>query len=210
MGATDSKLAFRNAAVRLVEEKDIPSNEEENESFWDQIWNLPENASDVFSLLPGADVRSLLKSNPGNAETLIRKVRSTCNDERAFILLLFLLKGCRCFIRYRWNLRTSLERWRCKANAQCHPSSHTTSPLCLWNARSILWKQDILGIQKLWQQEPDLAEQRRIYVFGWKIAAYSELSLIRSWTDLASGSVRSWKKNSFYHLVSFIELKGCN
>lgn len=68
MGAADSKLAFRQSVFRLFNDRHIPMSEE---VYWNQFWQLPESADDIFSLLPGADIRKIRDEAPENFKTLL-------------------------------------------------------------------------------------------------------------------------------------------
>ncbi|KAI8642448.1 high-temperature-induced dauer-formation protein-domain-containing protein [Parasitella parasitica] len=70
MGAADSKLAFRRSVFRLYEEPTIPASENE---YWEQFWNLPESADDIFSLIGANDIRRTRDMARKNFETLIDK-----------------------------------------------------------------------------------------------------------------------------------------
>ncbi|BFZ59977.1 hypothetical protein YB2330_000999 [Saitoella coloradoensis] len=67
MGASDSKLAFRRGVFRLYEERNIPAGDE----YWTQFWQLPETASDVFTLFSTADLRRVRDTAPENLDNLI-------------------------------------------------------------------------------------------------------------------------------------------
>ncbi|ODQ54107.1 hypothetical protein SAICODRAFT_6402 [Saitoella complicata NRRL Y-17804] len=67
MGASDSKLAFRRGVFRLYEERNIPADDE----YWTQFWQLPETASDVFTLFSTADLRRVRDTAPENLDNLI-------------------------------------------------------------------------------------------------------------------------------------------
>ena len=80
MGASESKLTFKEDVFRLAREDNIPAESE----WWSQFYSLPESADDVFALWSPNDVRNLTlntaaeKPAPGtqvppkkNLETLI-------------------------------------------------------------------------------------------------------------------------------------------
>ncbi|KAF9147351.1 hypothetical protein BG015_011030 [Linnemannia schmuckeri] len=73
MGAADSKLAFKKGVFRLFEERNIPSNANE---YWEQFWNLPESADDVFLLVGSQDIRRVRDEARENLECLIEKILS--------------------------------------------------------------------------------------------------------------------------------------
>lgn len=86
MGASDSKLVFKQGIFRLSEQKDIPA----DDRYWTgvsiacspqtwkclrkghlQFWELPESAEDVFSLFSFSDIRRTRDNSLPNLETLI-------------------------------------------------------------------------------------------------------------------------------------------
>ncbi|KAF2744920.1 hypothetical protein M011DRAFT_469950 [Sporormia fimetaria CBS 119925] len=72
MGASDSKLSFKQGIFRLSEPKQIPA----DDAYWTGYWELPESSEDVFSLFSAADIRRTRDSNLANLETLILAVSS--------------------------------------------------------------------------------------------------------------------------------------
>ncbi|KAL1851259.1 hypothetical protein Plec18170_006584 [Paecilomyces lecythidis] len=72
MGASESKLVFKQGIFRLSEEKDIPA----DDPYWARFWELPESTEDVFSLFTPADIRRTRDSALSNLETLILAVTS--------------------------------------------------------------------------------------------------------------------------------------
>ncbi|CAN6603905.1 hypothetical protein TRVA0_002S03356 [Trichomonascus vanleenenianus] len=72
MGATDSKLQFKNHIFRLFEEGDIPR----RDSYWNKFWEQPESANDIFTLFTASDIRSARDAHVENLETLIIAVAS--------------------------------------------------------------------------------------------------------------------------------------
>ena len=72
MGASDSKLTFKQGIFRLSEPKQIPADDE----YWTGFWELPESTEDVFSLFSPADIRRTRDNNLANLETLILAVTS--------------------------------------------------------------------------------------------------------------------------------------
>ncbi|KAJ9290098.1 hypothetical protein DTO021C3_2456 [Paecilomyces variotii] len=72
MGASESKLVFKQGIFRLSEEKDIPA----DDPYWTRFWELPESTEDVFSLFTPADIRRTRDSALSNLETLILAVTS--------------------------------------------------------------------------------------------------------------------------------------
>ncbi|MCJ1365914.1 hypothetical protein MMC16_005039 [Acarospora aff. strigata] len=77
MGASDSKLVFKQGIFRLSEEKDIPA----DDPYWTGFWELPESTEDVFSLFSPVDIRRTRDTSLTNLETLILALTS-----RLFIL----------------------------------------------------------------------------------------------------------------------------
>ncbi|KAF2269453.1 hypothetical protein CC78DRAFT_557874 [Lojkania enalia] len=72
MGASDSKLTFKQGIFRLSEPKQIPP----DDAYWTGFWELPESTEDVFSLFSPADIRRTRDNNLANLETLILAVTS--------------------------------------------------------------------------------------------------------------------------------------
>lgn len=72
MGASDSKLSFKQGIFRLSEPKVIPA----DDAYWTGFWELPESAEDIFSLFSSADIRRTRDNNLANLETLILAVTS--------------------------------------------------------------------------------------------------------------------------------------
>ncbi|MCJ1237120.1 hypothetical protein MMC14_005104 [Varicellaria rhodocarpa] len=77
MGASDSKLVFKQGIFKLSEPKTIPA----DDPYWTGFWELPESAEDVFSLFSSVDIRRTRDTSLANLETLILAVTS-----RLFIL----------------------------------------------------------------------------------------------------------------------------
>ena len=97
MGASDSKLVFKQGIFRLSEDKIIPA----DDPYWAsvgfvavarnpksstdqdtiQIWELPESTEDIFSLFSPNDIRRTRDTALENLETLILAITS-----RLFIL----------------------------------------------------------------------------------------------------------------------------
>lgn len=71
MGQTESKQAFRTEIFRLSTVESIPDSDL---LFWAKLWQVPENASDIFTLLGENDVRLALQAYPGNVATLTKVV----------------------------------------------------------------------------------------------------------------------------------------
>ncbi|ORX93518.1 high-temperature-induced dauer-formation protein-domain-containing protein [Clohesyomyces aquaticus] len=72
MGASDSKLTFKQGIFRLSEPKQIPA----DDPYWTGFWELPESAEDIFSLFSPADIRRTRDNNLPNLETLVLAVAS--------------------------------------------------------------------------------------------------------------------------------------
>ncbi|KAF2497069.1 hypothetical protein BU16DRAFT_538188 [Lophium mytilinum] len=72
MGASDSKLVFKQGIFRLSEQKGIRA----DDPYWTGFWELPESAEDVFSLFSPADIRRTRDNHLENLETLILAVTS--------------------------------------------------------------------------------------------------------------------------------------
>lgn len=100
MGNTDTKLAFRKAVVQLTTKKTVcdalnhcyfqlftelsmafictlilQALEAGDDAFWAQFWTDPNvTVSDIFTLIPATEIRSLRDENPSNLATLLYKV----------------------------------------------------------------------------------------------------------------------------------------
>ncbi|KAL4883047.1 high-temperature-induced dauer-formation protein-domain-containing protein [Aspergillus karnatakaensis] len=72
MGASESKLVFKQGIFRLSEEKEIPADDQ----YWARFWELPESTEDVFSLFTPADIRRTRDHALGNFETLLLSITS--------------------------------------------------------------------------------------------------------------------------------------
>ncbi|KAF3396112.1 Ubp5-interacting protein [Penicillium rolfsii] len=72
MGASESKLVFKQGIFRLSEEKEIPA----DDPYWTRFWELPESTEDVFSLFTPADIRRTRDHALSNFETLLLSVSS--------------------------------------------------------------------------------------------------------------------------------------
>ncbi|KAF2403075.1 hypothetical protein EJ06DRAFT_573387 [Trichodelitschia bisporula] len=72
MGASDSKLVFKQGIFKLSEQKAIPADDQ----YWTGFWQLPESAEDVFTLFSPTDIRRTRDSALENLETLILAVTS--------------------------------------------------------------------------------------------------------------------------------------
>ncbi|KAK6580902.1 hypothetical protein PZA11_006390 [Diplocarpon coronariae] len=77
MGASDSKLVFKQGIFRLSEDKVIPA----DDPYWASFWELPESTEDVFSLFSPIDIRRTRDTALENLETLVLAITS-----RLFIL----------------------------------------------------------------------------------------------------------------------------
>ncbi|KAK2603471.1 hypothetical protein QQS21_004331 [Conoideocrella luteorostrata] len=77
MGASDSKIVFKQGIFKLSEERHIPA----NDPYWTSFWELPESSEDVFSLFSPNDIRRTRDQALENIETLILALTS-----RLFIL----------------------------------------------------------------------------------------------------------------------------
>ncbi|EHY55180.1 Ubp5-interacting protein [Exophiala dermatitidis] len=75
MGASESKLVFKQGIFRLSEERNIPA----SDPYWTGFWELPESVEDVFSLFTHADIRRTRDAALENLETLILAVTSRLN-----------------------------------------------------------------------------------------------------------------------------------
>ncbi|XP_072044277.1 protein HID1-like isoform X2 [Amphiura filiformis] len=72
MGGSDSKLNFRKAVVQLTT-KTQPV-EAGDDAFWDQFWaDTVTSVTDVFALIPAAEIRALREESPSNLATLCYK-----------------------------------------------------------------------------------------------------------------------------------------
>ncbi|KAI2727865.1 hypothetical protein DTO012A7_6061 [Penicillium roqueforti] len=72
MGASESKLVFKQGIFRLSEEQEIPA----DDPYWTRFWELPESTEDVFSLFTPADIRRTRDHALPNFKTLILAVAS--------------------------------------------------------------------------------------------------------------------------------------
>ncbi|KAL3458554.1 high-temperature-induced dauer-formation protein-domain-containing protein [Aspergillus heterothallicus] len=72
MGASESKLVFKQGIFRLSEEKEIPA----DDPYWTRFWELPESTEDVFSLFTPADIRRTRDQALPNFETLLLSITS--------------------------------------------------------------------------------------------------------------------------------------
>ncbi|KAI9789502.1 MAG: hypothetical protein M1835_001624 [Candelina submexicana] len=72
MGASDSKLVFKQGIFRLSEDKSISA----NDPYWRGFWELPESTEDVFSLFSPVDIRRTRDTSFTNLETLLLAVTS--------------------------------------------------------------------------------------------------------------------------------------
>ncbi|XP_068633146.1 protein HID1 [Battus philenor] len=89
MGNADTKLNFRKAVVQLTS-KTQPI-DASDDGFWDQFWaECITNVQDVYTLVPGAEIRALREESPNNLATLVYKavekmvktVDSSCRTQR--------------------------------------------------------------------------------------------------------------------------------
>ncbi|KAL1957022.1 hypothetical protein VTO42DRAFT_6399 [Malbranchea cinnamomea] len=72
MGASESKLVFKQGIFRLSEDKNIPA----DDPYWTGFWELPESPQDVFSLFAPVDIRRTRDSALPNLETLLLAISS--------------------------------------------------------------------------------------------------------------------------------------
>ncbi|KAK9474122.1 high-temperature-induced dauer-formation protein-domain-containing protein [Dipodascopsis tothii] len=68
MGASNSKLVFKQSVFALFEKPDIAA----DDPFWAQFWEILDSAEDVFSLFSQADVRRTRDTALANLGTLLR------------------------------------------------------------------------------------------------------------------------------------------
>ncbi|CEL04258.1 Putative High-temperature-induced dauer-formation protein [Aspergillus calidoustus] len=72
MGASESKLVFKQGIFRLSEENQIAG----DDPYWTRFWELPESTEDVFSLFTPADIRRTRDQALPNFETLLLSITS--------------------------------------------------------------------------------------------------------------------------------------
>ncbi|KAF2437046.1 hypothetical protein EJ08DRAFT_577554 [Tothia fuscella] len=72
MGASDSKLVFKQGIFRLQEQKAIAADDQ----YWTGFWELPESAEDIFTLFSPTDIRRTRDNALENLETLILVITS--------------------------------------------------------------------------------------------------------------------------------------
>ncbi|KAK4868141.1 hypothetical protein LT330_007339 [Penicillium expansum] len=72
MGASESKLVFKQGIFRLSEDQEIPA----DDPYWTRFWELPESTEDVFSLFTPADIRRTRDHALPNFQTLLLAVTS--------------------------------------------------------------------------------------------------------------------------------------
>ncbi|GAO16472.1 hypothetical protein UVI_02011170 [Ustilaginoidea virens] len=77
MGASDSKIVFKQGIFKLSEERHIPA----DDPYWTSFWELPDSSEDIFSLFSPTDIRRTRDKALENIETLILALTS-----RLFIL----------------------------------------------------------------------------------------------------------------------------
>lgn len=112
MGNADTKLNFRKAVVQLTSKTQVLKHlifvlfvsldifmnyfylqpiDATDDSFWDQFWSESvTNIQDVFTLVPGAEIRALREESPNNLATLVYKavekmvktVDNSCRTQR--------------------------------------------------------------------------------------------------------------------------------
>ncbi|KAG6128884.1 hypothetical protein E4U28_008018 [Claviceps purpurea] len=72
MGASDSKIVFKQGIFKLSEERHIRP----DDTYWTSFWELPESSEDVFSLFSPTDIRRTRDQALENLETLILALTS--------------------------------------------------------------------------------------------------------------------------------------
>ncbi|KAG6066836.1 hypothetical protein E4U32_005202 [Claviceps aff. humidiphila group G2b] len=72
MGASDSKIVFKQGIFKLSEERHIRP----DDPYWTSFWELPESSEDVFSLFSPTDIRRTRDQALENLETLILALTS--------------------------------------------------------------------------------------------------------------------------------------
>ncbi|KAL8790146.1 MAG: hypothetical protein Q9195_006526 [Heterodermia aff. obscurata] len=83
MGASDSKLVFKQGIFKLSEPAKIPV----DDRYWTGFWELPESTEDVFSLFSPIDIRRARDNSLANIETLVHTLTSRLfelRNHRAF------------------------------------------------------------------------------------------------------------------------------
>ncbi|GMT06249.1 hypothetical protein PENTCL1PPCAC_28423, partial [Pristionchus entomophagus] len=80
MGQTGSKTNFRQAVIDLTSKPSKPG----DDLFWEQLWSTDnvQKASDIFWLVPTADIRQLRDENPNNLATLCFKAIEKLQEAR--------------------------------------------------------------------------------------------------------------------------------
>ena len=73
MGQTDSKLDLKQHIVRLYQ--DSGGVDIKEDTYWNQLFGLPKQVENVFSLVSPADIRKIRDQKPENLKLLLRKVR---------------------------------------------------------------------------------------------------------------------------------------
>lgn len=76
MGASESKLVFKQGIFRLSEEQAISA----TDPYWTGFWELPETVEDVFSLFSPSDIRRTRDTSLENLETLLLVTTSRLRD----------------------------------------------------------------------------------------------------------------------------------
>ncbi|KAG6004168.1 hypothetical protein E4U21_001348 [Claviceps maximensis] len=72
MGASDSKIVFKQGIFKLSEERHIRP----DDPYWTSFWELPESSEDVFSLFSPTDIRRTRDQALENLETLVLALTS--------------------------------------------------------------------------------------------------------------------------------------
>ncbi|KAK7206377.1 high-temperature-induced dauer-formation protein-domain-containing protein [Myxozyma melibiosi] len=70
MGSSNSKLIFKQSVFRLFEEPELSP----SDPLWEQFWQVPESAEDIFTIFSASDVRRTRDNALGNLELLIVNV----------------------------------------------------------------------------------------------------------------------------------------
>jgi hypothetical protein len=71
MGNSATKVALKNSVISIRDNMHL---DEKDETFWSQLWLLPETVDDIFSFFNTQDIRTTMEKNPHNMATMLKSV----------------------------------------------------------------------------------------------------------------------------------------
>lgn len=79
MGNSDTKISYRKAVIRLTTSNEtVDLNDKQ---FWSQFWSEQiTSIQDIYTLIPGSEIRALREKAPKNLANLIKKATERLDE----------------------------------------------------------------------------------------------------------------------------------